>query len=266
MYYSVQTLIDIIEGASKIVLEVYNSPDFDVQLKSDNSPLTRADLLSSNYICENLKKYYPLIPIICEETKNETYEKRQSYEYYWLIDPIDGTKEFIKRNGEFTVNIALCCKNQPIAGFVSIPTEKKIYYGIKNRGSFLFHNGETKRLHANKKNYNDKNQHFTIIASRSHSNKETEDFINEYPNHTLTSVGSSIKLLWIAEGKADLYPRIAPTMEWDTAASHIIVEEAGGTVLQYNTTIPLSYNKPNLLNPYFVCKGGIVLPPFDPLS
>lgn len=255
MQYSIQTLLDIIEGASKIVLEVYNSPNFDIELKSDSSPLTRADVLSSNYICNNLKKYYPDVPIICEETKNADYEKRKSYEYFWLIDPIDGTKEFIKRNGEFTVNIALCYKDYPFLGFVSVPTEKKIYYAIKNRGAFVTYSGCTIRLHTSKKNHENKDQHFTIIASRSHSNQETKDFINQYPNHTLTSVGSSLKLLWIAEGKADLYPRIAPTMEWDTAAAQIIVEEAGGKVIQYNSNKPVIYNKPNLLNPYFVVKA-----------
>ncbi len=257
MHYSIQTLLDIIEGASKIVLEVYNSPDFDVQLKGDNSPLTRADLLASNYICENLKKYYPSVPIICEETKNDEYEKRQSYEYYWLIDPIDGTKEFIKRNGEFTVNIALCYKDHPFLGFVSIPTEKKIYYAIKNRGAFLTTLGATTKIQTSKKDHRNKDQHFTIIASKSHSNQETQDFINQYPNHTLTSVGSSIKLLWVAEGKADIYPRIAPTMEWDTAAAQIIVEEAGGEVVQYPSYQPVIYNKPNLLNPYFVVRPKI---------
>ena len=195
--------------------------------------------------------------ILSEENKVIPYEQRKNWEYYWCIDPIDGTKEFIKKNGDFTINIALIHKNTPILGVVNAPAINNIYYAEKGNGAYK--NG--KRIIASN-NLKDK---IKVVASKSHLNEETKKFINNlnkiYKNVELISRGSSLKFCIIAEGKADIYPRLAPTMEWDTAAADIIVREAGKMTYIYdnlfdlqflNKATKMSYNKENLLNPYFV--------------
>ena len=242
--------------AGEAIMEIYKK-DFQVEYKDDKSPLTEADTKSNDIICQALEKLYPEIPMLSEENKEVAYEDRKDWEYYWCIDPIDGTKEFIKKNDEFTVNIALMHKDTPVLGVVYAPAIDKMYIAKKGEGSFL--NGEKLPLQTNK----NKKEKLYVVASKSHLSDETQAFIDNLETKEVVQVskGSSLKLCMVAEGSADVYPRIAPTMEWDTAAADAIVREAGKMTYQYNSTFniqnltsekPMVYNKENLLNPYFV--------------
>lgn len=250
---------DIAKKAGDEIMKIYRK-DFQIEYKDDKSPLTEADTKSNEIICGALEKLYPNIPMLSEENKEVVFEKRKDWEYYWCIDPIDGTKEFIKKNDEFTVNIALIYKDTPVLGVVYAPAIDAMYTAKKGDGAFL--NGQ-------KLPFKKEETEFTVVASKSHLSQETQNFIDdlksEYPNLTSNSKGSSLKLCMVAEGVADIYPRIAPTMEWDTAAAHAIVLEAGKNVYQFDENIkstdyvkkvqslkPMAYNKRNLLNPYFV--------------
>ncbi|MCD6432492.1 MAG: 3'(2'),5'-bisphosphate nucleotidase CysQ [Sulfurimonas sp.] len=249
----------IAKKAGNAIMKIYQK-DFRIDYKDDKSPLTEADVKSNEIICEALEKLYPNIPLLSEENKEIAYEDRKDWEYYWCIDPIDGTKEFIKKNDEFTVNIALIHNDTPVLGVVYAPAIDKMYIAKKGEGAFL--NGERLPLEQEDKE-------FTVVASKSHLSEETQTFIDDlkakYPSLESNSKGSSLKLCMVAEGQADIYPRIAPTMEWDTAAAHAIVLETGKNVYQYDENIsaldylknndklnPMLYNKENLLNPYFV--------------
>ena len=250
--------IKLINDCNKKILEIYEQ-DFEIIYKNDNSPLTNADLESNKLICEyltllnkNLKEEIGEdFCIISEENKNMNYNFRKEFKYTWLVDPIDGTKEFLKKNGQFTVNIGLCRDGVPIFGIVSIPTSNEIYYGIENLGSFKIENtGEIKKLKINKKDFTQKNMN--IIASLSHMNDDTKKYIEQFTTPNLMNIGSSMKLLYIAENKADVYPRYALTSEWDTCAAHAVVKYAGGKVFIAETRQELIYNKENILNPYFL--------------
>ncbi len=249
-----------IRGGEKI-MHVYKQ-DFEVEFKSDQSPLTQADKQANTAILETLES--TAVPIISEEIKNIPYQDRSHWEACWVVDPLDGTKEFVKRNGEFTVNIALVRKGLPVLGVVYVPVIQKLYFAEENRGAFTItlENIETlptldeleqkaQRLaqQAFPKTY-------TVVASRSHFSSETEAFVNSCKEKhgavKLVSKGSSLKLCMVAEGEAHVYPRIAPTMEWDTAAAHAVAKFAGCKVLNFNTKEELHYNKENLLNPYFI--------------
>lgn len=249
----IKTLIEIEREAGKAILEIYNQT-IDVEKKADDSPLTKADRESNRIILDGLKQHYPDIPYISEETKQMDYDVRKNWEYFWLIDPLDGTKEFIKKNGEFTVNIALIHKNIPILGVVYLPVKDVFYYAAKGQGSYKIEGtGAPQKINSRK--LADKKE-LVIMGSRSHGNKELEDFVenkkHEYENVEFVPAGSSLKFTRIAEGKADIYPRLGPTMEWDTAAAHAIVLESGKKVYKYGTDEQLEYNKENLLNPWFI--------------
>lgn len=247
--------------AGKKILEVYEQ-DFSVETKADNSPLTIADKHSHEVIKEALKATG--FPLLSEEGKELEYNDRNNWETFWLVDPLDGTKEFIKKNGEFTVNIALVKKGKPVLGVVYVPVTGVLYYGAEGMGSFC--TTVSKSLSAD--NIDDVFQTatvlpasqqpavFTVVASRSHNTPETEAFIEEkrkqHGEVNLISSGSSLKLCLVAEGKAQVYPRLAPTMEWDTAAGHAVAKFAGCTVYNYETKQEVVYNKENLLNPWFV--------------
>ncbi|OWY24179.1 3'(2'),5'-bisphosphate nucleotidase [Sphingobacteriales bacterium UPWRP_1] len=248
----INLLLDIARLAGKAILQIYNNA-FDVTQKDDNSPLTLADTASNQVIIDRLTQNYPQIPIISEENKQTAWEERQKWEYCWLIDPLDGTKEFIKRNGEFTINIALIHRQSPVLGLVYIPVQDLAYYAVKGKGSYKVESGgvavriHTRPIEAGKP--------VITFASRSHRNRETNEFIDrleeKYGNVTVTGAGSALKFCMVAEGKAHVYPRFSPCMEWDTAAGHIVAAEAGATVNQPDGS-PLLYNKENLLSPYFV--------------
>jgi 3'(2'), 5'-bisphosphate nucleotidase len=237
------------EAASVKILEVYNSGDFQAEAKGDNSPLTLADKKGHNIIVEHLK--VTGLPILSEEGKNIPYKDRKDWEYFWMIDPLDGTKEFIKRNGEFTVNIALIHKNRPVLGVVAVPVSGEVFSAAENLGVWLKKDGRETQL-PRRAALDLSQPGLRVVASRSHMNEETQTFIDGLKDPVLVSKGSSLKFMLLAEGKADVYPRYAPTMEWDTAAAHAIISAAGLKVVQADTGKDLRYNKENLLNPYFL--------------
>lgn len=235
------------EAASKRILEIYESADFSIEAKADNSPLTLADKASHKAIVEKLEK--TAIPILSEEGREIPYSERKDWEYFWMIDPLDGTKEFIKKNGEFTVNIALIHQNAPVLGVVFTPVLNDLFWAVKGEGAFK--NG--KKISVNE--FSLSTPGLKVVASRSHLNEETEQYLAALSEPEIVSKGSSLKLLMVADGEADLYPRYAPTMEWDTAAAQIIVEEAGGLVTIKDENTAVRYNKENLLNPHFLVSG-----------
>lgn len=254
----ISEIIAIARAAGQAILTVYNAQKDAQQLeyKSDSSPLTLADKSSHKLIAERLQKLYPDIPMLSEEGKDTAYEVRKNWQTYWLIDPLDGTKEFIKRNGEFTVNIALIKDNYPVLGVVHVPVSGLTYYAQQGGGAWLLTQEDGPQpIRAAAFEATDKQ--LKIVASRSHLSPETEAFIGQFAAPELLSMGSSLKFMLVAEGRAQLYPRLAPTMEWDTAAAQIVVEEAGGKVVGFEGGGRLAYNKENLLNPFFVVWGRV---------
>lgn len=239
------------EEASKVILDVYNSSDFQAEAKGDNSPLTLADRKAHAVI--NVILEATNLPVLSEEGKSIPFNDRKSWEYFWMVDPLDGTKEFIKRNGEFTVNIALIRAGKPILGVVAVPVSGDVYYASEGNGAFVKRDGKTHRL--SRRNPVDLQQTgLRVVASRSHMSEETQAFIAGLNGPSLVSKGSSLKFMLVAEGVADVYPRFAPTMEWDTAAAHAIVNEIGLKVFQSGADTEIGYNKENLLNPFFLVK------------
>ena len=237
-------------AAGAAIMEIYERSDFGVMEKEDQSPLTLADQASNRIICEGLERLAPRFPIISEENKLTPFEIRKEYSYVWLVDPLDGTKEFIKRNGDFTVNIALIKGTALEMGVVYIPALDELYWAWKGMGAFWECNGIVQPLQTTPFKLSDAG--LRVVCSRSHMSAETEAFIKKLKDPELVSRGSALKFLLLAKGEAHIYPRLGPTMEWDTGAAQMILEEAGGEVLEANTSMPLSYNKENLLNPYFI--------------
>ncbi len=230
------------------ILEIYET-DFAVETKQDNSPLTAADMAAHNTICEALSSLTPSIPILSEESSSISFEKRQSWNQYWLVDPLDGTREFVKRNGEFSVNIALIENHRSILGAIHIPVSGISYTASLNNGASK-HEPNKEPLIISARNTNiDK---ITVAGSRSHGNEQQQTFIANLKNPEILAIGSSLKFCLVAEGIADIYPRFGPTSEWDTAAAQCIVEESGAIVVDTNFNT-LKYNtKDSLLNPSFL--------------
>lgn len=257
---NLKTAITAALEAGKVILDIYKSDDFEVELKSDNSPLTKADVASHNVIISYLKE--TSIPVLSEEGKGVSYDTRKDWKHLWIVDPIDGTKEFIKRNGEFTVNIALIENQKAILGVIFVPVSGELYLSTLEIGAFKVlvnlkdYNVDTLLSSANKLPLDRADKTFTIVASRSHMSTETEDYVNEmrqkHGNVKLISKGSSLKLCMVAEGQADCYPRFAPTMEWDTAAGQAICEHAGFEVMDWETQKRMLYNRKELLNNWFL--------------
>jgi len=246
---------DIARRAGAAILEVYNGPDFDVERKGDDSPLTAADLAAHKLIVKGLAELTPDIPVHSEESEGITWEMRRDWQRYWLVDPLDGTKEFIKRNGEFTVNIALIEKGVPVLGVVHVPVMGVTYLGGEGIGAFKESESGRETIQVR----STPPKAIVMVASRSHGTDTIavlEGLIGQRLGPVeLTSMGSSLKLCLVAEGRADIYPRLAPTSEWDTAAADAVVRAAGGTVV--NTDFePLQYNKQNILNPHFLVLGA----------
>ncbi len=248
MIPEIQELVDIAEAAGKAIMDVYSRNDPGTTLKDDRSPLTMADLLSERVIHEGLGKISPALPVISEEAGGVPYEERKVWRSYWLVDPLDGTKEFIKRNGEFTVNIALIEDNEPVIGVVHAPAYGLTYYAKKGKGAFRKEEGKgVTRINVSETC----GGRMKLVASRSHAGEGLASILNMIGDVEYVSKGSSLKLCIVAEGGAHLYPRLAPTMEWDTAAGQCIVEESGGLVSDMSGK-RLRYNRENMLNPHFV--------------
>lgn len=248
--------IDAAVKAGKAILEIYESSDFGIELKEDHSPLTKADKTAHEIIAQYLETTN--FPILSEEGLTIHYQDRKAWKTFWMVDPLDGTKEFIKRNGEFTVNIALIENGMPIAGVVYVPIRKELYYA-DHQGSFKTAISDENNIRLNdaqKLPLKLNRDEYVVLASKSHINKETEAYINNIHLQgrklKIESRGSSLKFCLIAEGLADCYPRMGPTMEWDTAAGHAIAKYANKEVNIYPDGTPLIYNKENLLNPYFI--------------
>ncbi len=244
----------IAREAGARILEIYNGGGVRQQDKTDGSPLTAADMASHHAIVAGLERLTPELPILSEESAVAGYEARRQWRRFWLVDPLDGTKEFIKRNGEFTVNIALIEDGEPVLGVVHAPVLGVTYYAERGCGAFMQRAGAaaqpiSAQLPADGKT-------IKVVASRSHSDERTAALLARLGDHECVSMGSSLKLCLVAEGAAHLYPRLGPTMEWDTAAAHAVVNEAGGVVVD-SAGMPLRYNKPDLHNPeFFVCHAA----------
>lgn len=236
--------------AGKEIIEVYNSEDFQTEHKEDKSPVTIADKRAHDVIDKYLRTTE--FPVLSEEGKNIPYEVRRQWKYFWMVDPLDGTKEFLKRNGEFTINIALLKDNVPVLGVIAVPVTGEIYYSIAGKGAFCILNGKDIPLER-RKSADINESGLRVVASRSHMNEATSQFIRKLKDPELVSAGSSLKFIAVAKGDADIYPRYIPCMEWDTAAADVIVREVGLSILDVINHEPLKYNKENLLNPYFIC-------------
>ena len=251
MNVDIEIVCKIAKAAGQAILSVYDG-DHAVEYKDDKSPLTAADKASHEVIVAGLQQHYPEIPILSEEGADIPYAERKDWSRFWCVDPLDGTKEFIKRNGEFTVNIALIEDGRPVLGVVYVPVQDKMYYGSTEAGCWTQEAGEEPAQVQVRKA--DHAAGLTVVMSRSHPSPELEAYLQGIKVAEALPVGSSLKLCVVAEGKADTYPRLGLTMEWDTAAGHAVVEAAGGTVTQVNGA-PLRYNKENLLNPFFIVAG-----------
>jgi len=255
----IQDIINIAKNAGKAIMKIYNQ-NFDVEYKKDSSPLTLADKKANEIIVTALNQLsvnsflQQSIPILSEEGRSIPYDERKNWEYFWLIDPLDGTKEFVKKIGEFTINIALIYKGAPVLGVVYSPVLNVCYWAKKGEGAFK--DGKKLPLKAN-----EEGDVYKIVASRSHMSNETKDFIEAIDTDkekVIISIGSSLKICLVAEGEANIYPRLGPTMEWDTAAAHAIVNESDALFNKYiekGTCQQHVYNKKNLLNDWFVVKS-----------
>ncbi|AEL28775.1 3'(2'),5'-bisphosphate nucleotidase CysQ [Cyclobacterium marinum] len=238
--------LEAAKAAGQEILKIYNSADLGVEFKADDSPLTKADLAAHQIISDFLSETN--LPILSEEGKSIGYSERKNWEYFWMVDPLDGTKEFVKRNGEFTVNIALIHKGAPVIGVVYAPVLDWLFWG-NSEGAWKVEGANPVVVDLQKKT---EEPIQTIVASRSHLSSETQEIIDQYPQADVVSMGSSLKFMLLAEGKAQLYPRFAPTMEWDTAAAHGVLKALGYEIKKIDIDEPLSYNKENLLNPWFI--------------
>ncbi|HHQ14291.1 MAG TPA: 3'(2'),5'-bisphosphate nucleotidase [Chromatiales bacterium] len=243
-------VIDIARAAGREILAIYES-DFEVETKADHSPLTAADSAAHRLIVARLNELTPDIPVWSEESAAIPYSERAGWTRFWLVDPLDGTKEFIKRNGEFTVNIALVEGHEPVLGIVHVPVSGRDYFGARGHGAFLDSGGEPQPIHVQRPAADP----VRVVGSRSHRGASLEHFLQKLGPHEIVPMGSSLKLCLVASGDADVYPRLGPTSEWDTAAAQAVVECAGGFVVDLDGH-PLRYNtRVEVLNPYFIVYG-----------
>lgn len=262
LYIAIRAALD----AGKAILDVYNDPesDFGIERKADNSPLTKADKAAHKLIA-NILSVTPY-PVMSEEGCEIPFDERSKWKTLWIVDPLDGTKEFIKKNGEFTVNIALVEKGEPVLGVIYVPVSKELYFATTNVGAYKFTGIDSSsqpsieelREKSVKLPISSAHQGVVVVASRSHQSEATTRFIEDIRKQgkpvTMISSGSSLKICLVAEGTADIYPRFAPTMEWDTAAGHAIAKSAGCDIYHIDGKTPIRYNKEDLHNPWFIVK------------
>lgn len=241
-------IIDIAEQAGQAILVIYQQDNsaFNVTGKADDSPLTAADLAAHQLIVKALGALTPDVPVLSEEAADISWDIRQTWQRYWLVDPLDGTKEFIKRNGEFTVNIALIELGEPVLGVVHAPVLAKTYYAAKGQGAFVKTAAGTVPAKVSQPGAT-----IRVVGSRSHPSPDLAGYLAQFPQHEMVPVGSSLKFCLVAEGAADVYPRFGPTMQWDTGAGHIVAQEAGA-VVTFSGISSKVYHREQLLNPYFM--------------
>ena len=244
----IQQVIKIARQAGSAIMKVYKS-EFDIHIKDDNSPVTVADTKANAIITEGLKEINPEIPILSEEGRDVPFEERSKWETFWLVDPLDGTKEFIKKNNEFTVNIALLENNQPVFGVVFAPALDILYWGSTGQGAFKTISGNSQTPVSVNSQLSDP---VKIAGSRSHPSIKMNTFTSQFEKYEVKPMGSSLKICLVADGSVHFYPRLGPTKEWDTAAAHAVLRAADGEIIKYGTYEPLKYNKRNLLNPEFI--------------
>ncbi len=248
----IEPVVALARSAGRAILEVY-ATDFDVQSKTDDSPLTKADLAAHRCLTEGLGALEPDLPLISEESGLPPFEERGNWARYWLVDPLDGTKEFVNRNGEFTVNVALIENGRPALGVVHVPVQNRTYIGCAGHGAELRDgNGPPRAITVADRSH----QPVRVVGSRSHRGKSLDRFLDRLGECEMVPMGSSLKFCVVAEGNADVYPRLGPTSEWDTAAAQAVVEQAGGKVLELDGKPLLYNNKPEILNPWFVVVGA----------
>jgi 3'(2'), 5'-bisphosphate nucleotidase len=248
---------EIARKAGAAIMAIYETEDFGVEMKADDSPLTKADKAANDIIVAGLEAMEFQAPIVSEEGEVLSYATRSQFARHWLVDPLDGTKEFIKRNGDFTVNIALIEGGKPILGVVFTPVANELFYSAPGQGAFevLTDGGEPKPIKA--ASFTMQDAHLRIVASASHLNQGTKEFMDQFDRPEIVQRGSSLKIMELARGNAHVYPRLAPTMEWDTGAAHAILLEAGGKMVDDGTGKEMRYNKENLLNPHFIGYGAV---------
>ncbi len=249
---TIQTLFSIAKEAGNAILDIYSSADNDIDYKQDNSPLTKADKTSNEIIIKRLKEHFPDVPVLSEESASVPYEERKNWKQFWLVDPLDGTKEFIKKSGEFTINIALIENNKPVTGIIHVPVKNITYFAYDNQSYRVTGDSPDYSVPINIRKASSNG--LTVVASRDHAGEKVKNLLKKLPDATTMSMGSSLKFCLVAEGAADLYYRDVPTMEWDTAAAQAIVEAAGGVVMTEDG-VPLRYNKESLQNPALVTVG-----------
>ncbi|MCE9936080.1 3'(2'),5'-bisphosphate nucleotidase CysQ [Aeromonas salmonicida] len=247
---AISELEPIARTAGDTIMAIYSQP-FTVEYKGDESPLTAADKGAHEVIVQALAGLTPDIPVLSEESGPEVMGLRHGWSRYWLVDPLDGTKEFVSRNGEFTVNIALIEDGKPLWGLVYAPVLDRLWYGGKGMGAWRVADGKREAIQTLP---HQEGSPWRVVGSRNHLSRETLDYLAPFGDIELVSMGSSLKFCIIAEGGAELYPRLAPTCEWDTAAAQAVLEGAGGSVTRLDGS-PLAYNKPDILNPWFVARA-----------
>lgn len=254
----IKDILNMLRKAGEVILHYYKNDEksLETQLKTDNTPVTIADTASNDIIYNFLKSSYPDIPIISEETEIDSYEIRSQWDYVWLIDPLDGTKEFLDKTDEFAINLALVGHGKAILGFIYLPVFKEMYYAVKDQGAFEIKNGIKSQISVSRFNLQQKG--IKVVSSRSYMDINTSSYIDVLDAPEMIKLGSSLKFVSIAKGESDYYPRMIHIMEWDTAAGQIIIEEAGGSLVDSQTGLPLAYNKSTMVNPTFIASGKII--------
>ena len=244
----IESVIEISKQAGLVIMDIYKT-DFNIKFKNDKSPVTEADTMANDIITAELLKIAPDIPILSEEGIDIPFEERSKWESFWLVDPLDGTKEYIKKNDEFTVNIAYMQNNLPVFGVVYAPALDELYWGSIEKGAYKSFAGNSFNPIRVKSQLSNPVQ---LATSRSHPSPKMDKFLAQFKKIDLHPMGSSLKICSVADGRVHFYPRLGPTMEWDTAASHAVIKAAGGEIIKYGTNKPLEYNKEDLLNPEFI--------------
>jgi 3'(2'), 5'-bisphosphate nucleotidase len=257
LYNQREIIFSLLTEAGEAIMSYYNADSkVEIKYKQDNTPVTDADLAANKIITEGLIKYFPDFQLISEELEIQPYQVRKNSEYIWLIDPLDGTKEFLNKTDEFSINVALIQNRRPVAGFIYLPVFKKLYYAFKGTGSFEYTENGPIQLKCS--TFSLDQEGLRVVISRNHTDPLTRGEIERLRNSKKIILGSALKFISIAKGEADYYPRMIHIMEWDTAAGQIIIEEAGGSIEDALTGKPLEYNKQSLVNPFFIASGEII--------